>query len=265
MRAYRANLFLLPFTMLILGGLAGTEARAGTVSMSFDPANFTTPLVIDNPYWPLVAGTTFVYRTASDEDCQVNYVAVTQNTKSIAGVTTREVHDQVKEDLACDGTPGALLEDTLDWYAQDDAGNIWYFGESTSEAGSGCSPPVAGTCNTEGSWEAGGDVASIGSPAQAGVVILADPEPGNFYQQEFYEGEAEDQGKVLRLNAKVSLTLDSPSVPDKYAGCMKTKETSPLEKGVVEHKYYCPGAGLVLIEEFRGKTVRTELVDIQAP
>ncbi|HEY7138550.1 MAG TPA: hypothetical protein VIE44_00455 [Methylomirabilota bacterium] len=262
MRAYRANLFLLPFTMLILGGLAGTDARAGNVSMSFDPTNFTNPLTIDNPYWPLVAGTTFVYRTASDEDCEVNDVTVTPNTKPIAGVMTREVHDQVWEDLDCDGTRGALLEDTLDWYAQDDAGNIWYFGESTSEATPSCTP-APDQCNTEGSWEAGQDVAAIGSVAQAGVVILADPRPGNFYQQEFYAGEAEDQGKVLRLNAKVSLTLDNQIDPDKYAGCMKTKETSPLEKGVVEHKYYCPGAGLVLIEELKGKTVRTELVEIQ--
>jgi hypothetical protein len=50
--------------------------------------------------------------------------------------------------------------------------------------------------------------------------------------------------------------------PDKYAGCMETKETSPLEKGVVEHKYYCLDAGLVLIKELKGKTVRTELVDV---
>src|SRR5512144_2846565 len=104
----------------------------------------------------------FVYRTASGEDCEVNDVAVTSNTKNIAGVTTREVHDQVWEDVDCDGTRGALLEDTLDCYAQDDLGNIWYFGESTSEATPGCTP-TPGQCDTEGSWEAGKDVAGIGS------------------------------------------------------------------------------------------------------
>ena len=110
-------------------------------------------------------------------------------------------------------------------------------------------------------------MASIGSDAKAGIVMLANPRPGNFYSQELYEGEAEDQGKVMRLNAKVSLTLDNQIDPDKYRGCLETKETSPLEKGVVEHKFYCKGidgtdAGVVAIEEHHGKTVRTELVEV---
>jgi len=38
---------------------------------------------------------------------------------------------------------------------------------------------------------------------------------------------------------------------------MKTKEWTPLERGEVEHKYYCDGE-LVLIEELKGKTVIVE-------
>jgi hypothetical protein len=118
-----------------------------------------------------------------------------------------------------------------------------------------------------GDFEAGADVANIGSNAEAGIVMLANPRPGNFYSQESYEGEAEDQGKVMRLNAKVSLTLDNQIDPDTYRGCVETKETSPLDKGVVEHKFYCKGidgtdAGVVAIEEHHGKTVRTELVEV---
>jgi hypothetical protein len=110
-------------------------------------------------------------------------------------------------------------------------------------------------------------VANIGSNAEAGIVMLANPRPGDCYSQEFYEGEAEDQGKVMRLNVKVSLTVDNQIDPDKYRGCVETKETSPLEKGVVEHKFYRKGidgtdAGVVAIEEHHGKTVRTELVEV---
>jgi hypothetical protein len=89
--------------------------------------------------------------------------------------------------------------------------------------------------------------------------MLADPMPGNTYQQEVLEGVAEDMGKVLRLNANVSEYCDKD--------CLKTKEWSPLATGNVEHKYYARGihgdiGGLVLVEELKGKTVLTELVDL---
>jgi hypothetical protein len=257
-------------TLMILGLalmlLATTAQAGGLVNIPFDANNFHHPLDINNPYLPLVPGTTFVYRTASGKDCQVDDFEVTFKTKTIAGVETREIHDRVWEDVDCNGIRGALLEDTLDWHAQDDAGNVWYFGEFTNQATPNCTPPGQ-TCDTTGSFEAGADVANIGTDGEAGIVMLADRRPGNFYSQEFYIGQAEDQGKVMRLNAEVSLTLDNQIDPDKYRGCVETKETSPLEKGVVEHKFYCKGingtdAGVVAIEEFRGKTVRTELVEV---
>jgi hypothetical protein len=247
--------------------IIATPAKAGgRIDIPFDAQNFTHSLDIDNPYFPLVPGTTFVYRTASGNDCEVDDFEVTSKTKMIAGVVTREIHDRVWEDVDCNGTRGALLEDTLDWHAQDDAGNVWYFGEFTNQATPGCTPPGQ-VCDTSGSFEAGADVAGIGTDAKAGIIMLAHPRPGDSYTQEFYEGEAEDQGKVMRLNAKVSLTLDNEIDPDKYTRCLDTKETSPLERGVVEHKVYCKGingtdAGVVLIKEHHGKTVRTELVDV---
>jgi hypothetical protein len=262
----KAQVAILMVLVLALVLVATTAQAGGLVDIPFDVGNFSDPLNINNPYLPLVPGTTFVYRTASGQDCQVDDFEVTSNTKTIAHVVTREIHDRVWEDVACNGIRGALLEDTLDWHAQDDAGNVWYFGEFTNQATPGCTPPGQ-TCDTTGSFEAGADVAHIGSNAEAGIVMLANPRPGNFYSQELYEGEAEDQGKVMRLNAKVSFTLDNQIDPDKYGGCVETKETSPLEKGVVEHKFYCKGingtdAGVVAIEEHHGKTVRTELVEV---
>jgi len=63
-------------------------------------------------------------------------------------------------------------------------------------------------------------------------------------------------GKVLRLNVNVSIDYDD------YEGCLKTKEWTPLGPGVVEHKYYAPGVGLVFIEELKEKTVEVELIEI---
>jgi hypothetical protein len=244
-------------------GVIGKEAQAGgLVTISFHADNFSSPLTIDNPYWPLVKGTAFVYRSVSEDECEVNDVEVTSKTKLIAGVRTREIHDRVWADDDCDGGRDVLLENTLDWYAQDDDGNIWYFGELTGEATDTCVPINPGDCNSAGSWTAGEDVAGVGSPAEAGIIILANPTPGDVYQQEFYAGEAEDLGQVLQLDATVSLALDNTLATDAYADCLKTKEWSPLERGAIEHKYYCPGVGLVLIEALKGKTVRTELVDI---
>jgi len=99
--------------------------------------------------------------------------------------------------------------------------------------------------------------------AQAGVVILGSPAVGKSYQQEYYEGEAEDRAKVLRLNARVSIEFGE------FDGCMKTKEYTPLEPGEVEHKYYCRlsegGFGLMLVEELKGKTRRVEYVGESLP
>lgn len=241
--------------LAMLGAMGGTARAGGEVDTTFNPDNFPNPQVspgindINNSYWPLPVRTTFVYRSVDDE-CEVNDVEVTSNTKMIAGITTREVHDQVWVDEDCDGDRDFLSENTLDWYAQDNKGNIWYFGEDT------CEIDESGDCDTAGSWEADVD------GAEPGIIILAHPRPGDFYQQEFYEDEAEDLGKVTRLNARVSLVFDNTLDPDEYEGCMKTKEWSPLERGAIEFKYYCPGVGLVLIEEHMGKTVRTELVDV---
>ena len=70
----------LAILLLVLAPTVATEANAGgRVVIPFAAANFTHPLDIDNPYWPLVAGTTFVYRTAGDKDCEVNDVEVTSN------------------------------------------------------------------------------------------------------------------------------------------------------------------------------------------
>jgi hypothetical protein len=202
------------------------------------PADFEdaggNPLPIDNQYWPLVPGTTFVYEDEDGEEH--NEVYVTYETKEILGVECTVVLDRA-------WVEGVLIEQTLDWYAQDVEGNVWYFGEYTESY-------EGGGVDTTGSWEAGVD------GAMPGIIMLTAPEVGASYRQEYYEGEAEDLAKVLKLNASVSIDFGD------FDPCLKTKEWSPLELGVVEHKYYAPGVGLVLIEEQGGGKTLVELVDI---
>jgi hypothetical protein len=87
--------------------------------------------------------------------------------------------------------------------------------------------------------------------AQAGIVILGYPIKGDFYQQEFYEDEAEDWGKVLNFKSSEETV------------CMKTKEWTPLEPGDIEHKIYCSDGlygELSRIKELKGKTVIVDLI-----
>lgn len=239
--------------LLALVGMPAGQAAAGMLEIEFDAADFTPGTLITNPYWPLIPGTSFVYFAESEDGCAVNQVTVTGNTKSdfaneYATIVAWEVEDREWLDEECSGEY-LLMEETVDWYAQDNFGNIWYFGEDTVAYDDDEECP-----SSAGSFEAGSD------GAQAGIVVLADPSPGDSYQQEQLEGEAEDHAKVLRLDAPVSIELGE------YAGCMKTKEWTPLERGSIEHKYYCPeGGGLMLIEELKGKTVVVELIGDTLP
>jgi hypothetical protein len=122
---------------------------------------------VDNPWFPLTPGSRWTYRSTSSEGSQRDVVEVTDRTKVVDGVTATVVHDRVWD------SDGTLVEDTFDWYAQDADGNVWYLGEDTTSY-------EDGKASTEGSWEAGVD------GAKAGILMLADPQVGDSYQQEYY-------------------------------------------------------------------------------
>jgi hypothetical protein len=192
-----------------------------------DPSDFVE--VIDNPYLPLTPGSVWQYEVVEDgEVIETIEVRVTDDTREVAGVTTTVVHDVVRD------ASGAVIEDTFDWYAQDTRGNVWYFGEDTTAF-------EDGTQTTEGSWEAGVD------GAQAGLVMAARPRVGDGYQQEFRRGVAEDRAEVLALDA----------TRGEWTQLVETLDTTPLEPGVEEHKFYAEGLGLVLEE---GETETVTLV-----
>jgi hypothetical protein len=198
-----------------------------------DPNNFTT--TIDNPYLPLVPGTTFTYLTP---DAAVKDVfAVTHDTRVIDGVTCVQVHDSVF-------TKEILTEDTLDFFAQDKQGNVWYFGENTAEF-------VKGLIDTiEGSFLAG---VNYDKP---GIIMKAHPAVGDFYRQEFSLGNAEDYAETIGLNATVVVPYGT------FSNCLKSQETTPLEPDALEDKFYAPGVGNVLtVDLVTGE--RDELVSIE--
>jgi hypothetical protein len=201
------------------------------------PADFVP--VIDNPYLPLRPGTTLVYEGMSGGEREVVKVTVTDDTKRILGITATVVRDQVFVE-------GKLAEDTFDWYAQDRQGNVWYLGEDTKEYEDGK------VVSTEGSWEAGLD------GAQPGIIMLADPQVGDTYRQEFYEGEAEDIARVLALDASVTVPHGS------FDGVLRTEDWTPLEPKIRENKFYARGIGVVFERLVRGGKEVLRLVDARA-
>jgi hypothetical protein len=214
-------------------GSASAAAALGIVP-DFAAARFSNPLDIDNPYFPLVVGTKYTYeeRSVDEEtgevDVETVVVEVTNQTKTILGVVNRVLRDRVFVD-------GLLVEDTKDWHSQDDSGNVWYFGEESTDFEYDDEGNLISS-TTEASWEAGVD------GAKPGIIMQARPRVGDGYYQEFYPGVALDQGKVLA-------TKERATVPGGgFSNVVRTKDTTVLSPGGLEHKLYAPGLGL--IQEF---------------
>jgi hypothetical protein len=197
----------------------------------FDPANFSDPQ--PNPYFPLEPGTRTVFE-GGDERVEVT---VTGETKEIAGVTATVVTDRVYAN-------GELIEDTVDWYATDNVGNVWYLGEETAEYENGQ------VVTTAGSWEA------LVDGAQPGIIMLFDPRADDAYRQEFYAGEAEDVAMVFALDETVSVPTG------RYEHVLVTEDWSLLDPDVHERKWYAQGVGVVFEEIVAGGSGSLELVEV---
>jgi hypothetical protein len=208
----------------------------GNYSVDLDPGGVVT--VIDNPMLPFAAGSRWVYESVAASEVERIEVVVLGETRVVMGIPATVVRDTVTID-------GELVEDTYDWYAQDDAGNVWYLGEETKEYVEG------EVVSTAGSWEAGVD------GALPGILMKADPEVGDAYRQEFYRGEAEDLAEVARVGVSEAVRFGS------YDDLTVIKEWSPLLASVVEEKYYAAGVGLILEVAVEGGDERIELISYQ--
>ena len=113
-----------PLSFLALMACSAIASAATPLQPTFRIDNFHAPLVIDNPWWPMLPGTRTVHQGLEDGECQVTEVVVTRGAKrdftgAYAGLAARVVVDRVWRDPRCDGKRGLLLEDTRDWYGHD--------------------------------------------------------------------------------------------------------------------------------------------------
>jgi hypothetical protein len=227
--------------LLALALLTGPSASASgppypqsTEPANLKPAEFTTN--ITNPYFPVLPGMRWKVRVTSQTgENSIQTIKVTNQTKLIAdGVTARVVNDVVSDH-------GKPVEKTKDWYAQDSAGNVWYFGENTVEFSHGKK-------DHSGSFEAGVN------GADAGVAMPAHPAVGMTYREEFSVGRAMDHSRVLSTDARASAPFGQ------FDSAVLIQDETPLEPHVLELKLYAPGVGQVLAQTVSGGSEREELL-----
>ncbi|WP_224491220.1 hypothetical protein [Robertkochia flava] len=209
---------------------------------AFSEDQFSDPLSITNIFYGPSEDDIYVYEGGEigeepEEEIRLERL---NTTRVVNGVTCIIQNDKVYLD-------DILIEDTDDWLAQDDSGNLWYFGEEVDNY-----DEDGNFLDNDGAWEAGVD------GALPGYWLPANPEVGQRYYQEYYEGEAEDEAEVIALNEEVTIGLGS------YSNCLVTKDYTALEPGEYELKYYAPGVGLIMEEKFEDGelTERVELVEI---
>jgi hypothetical protein len=239
----RRHLAVIAIGALTLLAFAGLAAAGGRNGNPVPPPPTTPPAsefvsTVDNPYFPLKPGRTLRYTGTKDGHPSSVATEVTRETKVILGVRCTVVHDT----LSVDGAPH---ERTIDWYAQDKNGTVWYFGEESLDL-------VNGTwVRSGGSWQAGVDGAT------AGIIMEAHPRRGDIYRQEYYAGHAEDVARVLGRQSTVTVPYGY------FDDVLKTRDWTTLDPRSVEHKYYAPGIGETRVVQVKGGSDEESLVAVE--
>jgi hypothetical protein len=230
----RPTLLLLALIAVVAAAGCGSGGTGSSSTTTATRTGFTAN--VTNPWFPLRPGSVYRYRGVKDGEPSREVMTVTHRTKTIDGARCVVVSDLLY-------IRGKLEERTEDYYTQDATGNVWYFGEKTAEL-----DEHGNVKNTSGSWMAGVN------GAKAGIFMFVHPRPGDSARQEYLKGEAEDHFEVVSLR-------ETATVPFKtFRGAMLTKEWTPLEPDVIDHKYYARGIGTVLEQTVKGGNERNELV-----
>jgi len=186
---------------------------------------FSSPTRIDNRWLPLAPGTQYIlqgsWNRGHGRHAHRVVFTVTDLTKVIDGVRTLVLWDR-------DYNGGRLLEGELTFHAQDDAGNVWNFGEYPEEYEGG---RPAGAPDT---WVAG--VAG----ARAGILMRAHPRAGSPSYRQGWAPRIEfgDRARVFATGQKSCVPLGC------YENVLVTDETNPFEPSDGhQRKYYAAGVG----------------------
>lgn len=239
-----AGLALLAACGLPLSAQEAQGPPATPALPAFDATAFAAP--VPNPWYPLTPGPARRYEGRTPEG-EVERMEISAQGPGpvILGVRTTAVLDRVWEE-------GRIVEETLDYFAADDRGNVWYFGEDVTNYRYDEEDRLIGT-DGESEWRAGVD------GAQPGIAFPADPAPGPaLFQEHAPEEEAMDWGRV----EATGLTLEGPA--GTFTDVVRVYESSTVEPESRGFKYYAPGIGMVREEELAPRGDAVEMtVDLQ--
>lgn len=219
-----------------------TASAAVAEFPEFDPANYSTPTLINNVWMPLRPGTRWLYEGTALDDEGNSFTrriefTVTDMTKEIAGIETVVA-------WIVDYNDGEVVEKEIAFYAQDDKGAVWYFGEYPEEYEDG--EFVAATPWIHGIED-----------ARAGIKMVKEPELG---MPPYYQGwgpavEWSDYGQVDEVGTYTCIPGNC------YTNVLVMAESSLGEVNAYQLKYYAPGVGEVRVG-WRGQDPSQEELEL---
>jgi hypothetical protein len=230
----------------LLGGCGGSPTSVGPSGIDGltiptprpAPADFASR--VDNRWFPLVPGTRWTYRRYSPTSLDTVVATVLRGTRAVEGVTTTAVRFVVRHPSG--GTTFAAVR----WYAQDTAGNVWWFGQRV-----GRTFPVDPLAT--GSWRAGR------RGARAGLLMPARPRVGDGFANGSRPGTMERRSTVVTLDASVALPKGE------YHHAVETRDLSPLAPIRVVQTFFAPGVGMVVQDATDAVDVELTLVRVSRP
>ncbi len=241
-----------PMTALVLIATLAATVAAPLAAQSVDPvlpefdvANFAAPKA--NPYFPLEQGTSHTLRGTRVDDPSVvehGVLTVFGPGPEILGVATTTVLDEAFEG-------GILVERTFDYYAADNLGNVWYFGEDVTNYRYDDAGKLIGT-DDHSAWRAGVN------DAKPGISVPGQPQVGlTLFQEHAPADEAMDYAEILAVDLKITGPGGS------FKDVMQTYEASTVDPDLREYKYYAPGVGMIRADEELSEAFDNPLIVIE--
>ena len=186
------------------------------------PAVFTNPTTITNAHLPLGSLTQDVLE--GTEGGQSSRVIRTRlpGTRAFTIGGTQVLAIIVSDTVY---TAGQITEVALDYFAQSDNGDVYYFGEDVDEYVNGQ------IVSHEGTWHAGVDT------DKPGLFLPASPKVGDKFRSEDVPHVTQENDEVIAVDETVTVPAGT------YQHCVKVKEI--LSDGAVEYKLYAPATGVV--------------------
>lgn len=206
--------------ILIAAAAAGCLAPKETLTESAASCTFLT--AGRNPYFVLEPGWTLLLAGEEGGEKLELAVRILDETQLVDNVTTRVMVEE-------ESVAGDLVERSRNFLAYcAQTKSVYYFGEDVDDYENG---EVMGHA---GAWRAGN------AGAKAGILVPGSPTVGLSHYQEQAPGVAMDFAEVVALDETISTPAGD------FTGAMKVRETTPLERGVVEHKWYAQGVGVAI-------------------